>query len=848
MSANGAILRLAWRDTRRVPVRAVLVLLLVAIPVCAAYVGLSAALTANPPASDVVRANFGFSGSDLLMVPIYSPLPDTVNAPAEAERRTHGGPSAVYRSAWFHAHVTFDPVAETEGTTYQYVEGNPSVLPWRIVEGRTPSGANEIALDRAQLRALGAGIGSVVTIPDYPSVLRPSPPQMITGIASSVDHSPVAITSDLLTPANSTLYLGTTTKWVDADAALSLGGYKPPSAGPWLGTLGVSVSMVLILAVVGLIIAAAFSVGSERRVRSFGLMTANGVTPRQAGSVVFVSAMIAAIAGIVLGLGVGARIAPELVELMQRHTEFVGSGPLITPNALQLGVLVLVAIAAAALAARQPAARVRKRPALQSLSGRAGETPLKRATPIGGVVLLCIAVVFAALHGRLPSAFTFVSVGAALVATVLLARSMVSFFAALGRRTGGALAVGLRAAGRNRSRSASIAGAIAVITLVAAVVATLVSLGRVDNDTSYQAAYPTYGPESLLGSNTTVLADGSAVVVAEAYLPQPPTNDVAEARAALPGATETTSWLVQTPGRAPGSVVRFYVVPPEVIAAFGNEKGVSDFEAGHALALSPATLMHPVPTTVEGTGAGGVPYSVPVVEPPFDLTEMVPFGTLYSDALVVTPETARTLGFDPTTGRVPLLQTAPSSVPLPTSEPALLGSAQVFTQPGSTESATVAALVATKAGPASVQAKRDAAAARKYEAAWQARRAVLARRQEWLILAIAALLALGITAVGTALTMVDAKRSSAVLSAVGASPGMRRIANGAIAAVQVLPGALVGVTVGTAVAYLGSRHLEGVAALPWAFLIGMLVAVPLVAAGGTALLTRRRVALPVRID
>lgn len=842
MSANGAILRLAWRDTRRVPVRAVLVLLLVAIPVCAAYIALTAYTSANPPVSDVVRSAFGRPGSDLLRVPLSASA--SADPAKEARRLTTGGPYAVYRSAYTSAPFTAGPVTKDINVEfYEYVNADPSVLPWRIVEGRAPTGENEVAVDRATLQSLNAGIGSVLTSSQFPS-----PPQVVTGIASSLDDLPVAITPHLLTDANSTQFLGTTTKWVDAEAVLtgsfsSLSGLGPSN---WLGTLGIAVAMVLVLAVVGLIIAAAFSVGSERRVRAFGLMTANGVTPRQAGNVVFLSAMIAAVAGVAFGFGVGALIAPPLIE---NHTSFVpAGGRLITPDLVQLAVLVFAAIVAASVAARQPAARVRKRPPLQSLSGRVGETPLKRATPILGGVLLCSAVVLTALHAHLSSGFSALAAVAALIATVLLARSLVSLFAAIGRRTGGALAVGLRAAGRNRSRSASIAGAIAVITLVAAVVATLVSLGRVDNDTSYQAAYPTYGPESLLGSNTTVLADGSAVVVAEAYLPQPPTNDVAEARAALPGATETTSWLVQTPGRAPGSVVRFYVVPPEVIAAFGHEKGVSDFEAGHALALSPATLMHPVPTTVEGTGAGGVPYSVPVVEPPFDLTEMVPFGTLYSDALVVTPETARTLGFDPTTGRVPLLQTAPSSVPLPTSEPALLGSAQVFTQPGSTKSATVAALVATKAGPASVQAKRDAAAARKYEAAWQARRAVLARRQEWLILAIAALLALAITAVGTALTMVDAKRSSAVLSAVGASPGMRRIANAAIAAVQALPGALVGVTVGTVVAYLGSRHLEGVAALPWAFLIGMLVAVPLVAAGGTALLTRRRVALPVRID
>jgi putative ABC transport system permease protein len=128
----------------------------------------------------------------------------------------------------------------------------------------------------------------------------------------------------------------------------------------------------------------------------------------------------------------------------------------------------------------------------------------------------------------------------------------------------------------------------------------------------------------------------------------------------------------------------------------------------------------------------------------------------------------------------------------------------------------------------------------------------------WILFGMAGVLMLGGTLTATFLALSDARPDLATLSAVGASPRMRRAVAAAYAVsvglVGAILGAAVGLVPGIAVSYPLTRkftsgpgpthYLE----IPWLQIVGLVVLLPLVTALVVGLLARSRLPLVARLD
>jgi len=128
----------------------------------------------------------------------------------------------------------------------------------------------------------------------------------------------------------------------------------------------------------------------------------------------------------------------------------------------------------------------------------------------------------------------------------------------------------------------------------------------------------------------------------------------------------------------------------------------------------------------------------------------------------------------------------------------------------------------------------------------------------WILFGLAAVLMLGGTLTATFLALSDARPDLATLSAVGASPRMRRaVASSYAVAVGVVGaalGAAVGLVPGIAVSYPLTRNFTGVPGpshyldIPWLEIVGLVVLLPLVTAVVVGLLARSKLPLVARLD
>jgi putative ABC transport system permease protein len=127
----------------------------------------------------------------------------------------------------------------------------------------------------------------------------------------------------------------------------------------------------------------------------------------------------------------------------------------------------------------------------------------------------------------------------------------------------------------------------------------------------------------------------------------------------------------------------------------------------------------------------------------------------------------------------------------------------------------------------------------------------------WILFGLAGILMLGGTLTATFLALSDARSDLATLSAVGASPRMRRGVAAAYAVSVGLVGALLGAAVGfipgVAVSYPLTRDFTGEGpshylSIPWLEIVGLVVLLPVLTALVVGLLARSRLPLVARLD
>ena len=253
-------------------------------------------------------------------------------------------------------------------------------------------------------------------------------------------------------------------------------------------------------AILGMLLIALVSVGgftvlAQRRLRSIGMLAAQGATERHIRLVVSANGVATGVAGAVAGFVIGL-----VAWLLYRPTAQSSAHHEIGTFQLPWTVIVVsmvLALVATYFAASRPARQISRVPVVAALSGRppAPKVTGRLAQPIG-IVLLVISFLLLGAAGATPAGGhadggqgnQLLELAAGLialcVAIVLLAPTLLGVVAWLGRRSPISVRLALRDLSRYRSRSGPALAAIAIATLIAVIVC-VETAGRFANVLDY---------------------------------------------------------------------------------------------------------------------------------------------------------------------------------------------------------------------------------------------------------------------------------------------------------------------------------------------------------------------------
>ncbi len=496
--------RLARREVRRRPGRTVLVSLLVAVPVRALLLGSAAwrtdqaQRTIDPFGQATVRMEVFGEGRALDVEGLASRLPTDVASTwwVDVNIPIRPATAAERDTAWTRIIVSplDDPLAD--GVVH-VIEGR---LPVAADSGTASTGSGaggEVALSPQLADTFDVEVGDVV------SLARPAQDFTVVGLVANRPNNweELFVAPGFDVAAVRTDYLRFNAlvgeRGVDAPGeVLGLLGASPwwsgsgsyvPDLGPfrnafvqtyddatgndpveylllWLG-------IAFVLAVVAVVVSAAFAVSGRRQLVGVGQLSAAGTSP---------SALrrFLALQGTWSGLvGVGVAVVLAAVGLVVARMPLFGGRVVV--RSIDWVVVVLTALVAATVAALLPARALARMSPLTALGGRHPVRQVRaRAVACGGVragggwavVLLCLAVAFST-DGDSPSGagmqalalLVMLGLGAVLVGTVLLAPMAVAALARLTRRLAGAGRLAVRELDRHRARSGALVAAIIVV-------------------------------------------------------------------------------------------------------------------------------------------------------------------------------------------------------------------------------------------------------------------------------------------------------------------------------------------------------------------------------------------------
>jgi len=798
-------LRLARRDARRGPLRAVLTLLLIAAPVTGLTAAAVLVRSAQLPASAEVERQYGQAVGRL-----YSGGVHRFTAPQQAALAVP--PSGVRLLPESLGDTIVGAGGRSRHTSLRELRYDDPLARGLVAQrsGRAPRTREEVTLSPRLLQRLHLGLGGRVTARGVPGEFS------VVGTAVSPD----ALRTDEITGFPGALggqpfsYLvglsnGTPLRVLDPYLPRTGGSFSPRplfygggGSSPPTPEAVSSAALVVVLALLEAALAAgtAFAVGARRQRRSLALLAVNGARGRDVGRVLLAQGLFygvtGALFGTALGLGVG--------RLGLSRLESYGGRLLAGTRVPWLEVVGAAAfgLAAALLAAALPARLAARVPARAALTGQRGATSTPRWITGIGVALIVIGglvTVQGATSTRLRTAQTSVALlGVVLleVGAVACCPVLIGAAARLGGRLPAAPRLALRDAARQRARSGPTVAAVAA----AVSGAMAVSVFLASTDARDRAVYLPHGPRDQVILSGGASSDGRAATVdlaaAEAALqPLHPSPFAAQLRLGAGGGYVGAGFVEPTSSYGPpvaGGV--------DLLRTLGADPARdADLLAGRAVVADPR-LLHGDTLTVEDDDARGHRRTVrlPAVQAQWPAGYAQP-------GFIVSPEVVRSAGLRP-------------------------GEVQHRARIDPTASQATRASV--------VSAARDDGLYVQLESGYQSRVGLV----QLALLGVAALLALGVTAVATALAGSEARDDLAVLGAVGAAPSLRRRYGAAQAGVTAVLGGGLGLLIGLvpAAAVIAGRVDRIPFTVPWQPVAAFLVALPLLAAFGGALLTRSR--------
>lgn len=516
MSGARLAFRLARREIRRRPLRAALVVLLVVVPVFVLTV------------ADVLIESEYVRSPERRFARDYGPasyvyrdfVTDAVAAPAGVPTFVPPLPAGSRAVAFRWGALPLTPRDGIPAPEVEVTDAHASAFEFtgaRLVAGRAP-GPGEVALSSVLARAFGVGIGDRLVLdrpqfsarvvgitearsddrratfdaPDFPfgTVTQPG---LVSYVVPVVLPPDVSIARRSPSGARDGIRFETPTGPRPVPVVVVRLGAMPnhevfapedrdrrivdPQVKFWSW-----VGVALLLAMVAVVIAAAFATTARRQLAVLGQLAANGARPAFLRRMLTLQGTLLGVVGAALGVGTGLltlRLTRGWIASLYHHEVDY----LLTWD---LAAIALTAMVAATLAARFPARSASRIPVLAALAGRRPLAPVPKlawlkavivfVTGIGLLLLVVLGsdgspaqlgAVVAILGGL------FVMAGAA-----MLTPSVVTLIARWGSRLGVSGRLATRSLERVRSRSAAIVTAIAIAgTLAVAVVTGMLGLG-----------------------------------------------------------------------------------------------------------------------------------------------------------------------------------------------------------------------------------------------------------------------------------------------------------------------------------------------------------------------------------
>ncbi len=378
--ARRAVIRWAWRLLRREWRQQLLILGLVTVAVAATIVG-AAVATDTPPA-----ANAGF-GTAQDQATFQAPDPHLASQIAALQHRFGRIDVIENEAAAIPGSInTYDLRGQNPRGPY----GQPMLS---LVSGHYPAGPGQVAVTSDLAATFRLKVGDLWH--------AGGTARRVTGIVANpqnlVDEFALVVPGQVTAPSQVTVLF---------DAR----GVPPHKIGPYVSTPHSASSsnvinpetIVLALTTVGMLLIALVGIGgftvlAQRRLRSLGLLAAQGATARNIRLVVWANGvlvgLLGAVAGFVLGLAAWLAYRPS-VESDAHHS--IGAFQL--PWTV-IGVAMTLAVVATYVAAARPARSMARIPVVTALSGRPAPPKQVHRSALPGLILLGGAAVLFAFSG-----------------------------------------------------------------------------------------------------------------------------------------------------------------------------------------------------------------------------------------------------------------------------------------------------------------------------------------------------------------------------------------------------------------------------------------------------------------
>jgi putative ABC transport system permease protein len=802
VSARRAVIRWAWRLLRREWRQQLLILALITVAVAATFVG-AAVATNTPPAPG---AGFG-TATDMATLKPGSGLSARIAALARRfgrvdviENETIPIPGSV---------LTYSLRAQDPHGPF----GQPMLS---LSSGHYPTGSGQVALTSGLASQLGLKIGDtwrgrgaprrVVGIVANPQDLL----QWFALVAPGQVRAPSQVTVLFDAPGVNPRSLGrnvvsrTTVGHRNAANAIN-----PVTISLAAATLGIFL--------VALVSVGGFTVLAQRRLRSIGMLGAQGATDANIGLVVrangFATGVVGAGAGFVLGLAAWLAYRPR-AEASAHHV----MGAFHLPWLVIL-VSMALAVLASYLAAARPAKAIARVPIVAALAGRppAPRQARRWAGPVGaGLLVLAFFLIGLASEQATSSAGGPLFLGLILglvalcVGVVLVAPACLALLSKAARWAPITVRLAMRDLARYRARSGAALGAISLSVLIAAIIC-VISAARFGNVLDYVG--PNLAPNQIaVYPNQLLVNPGAQMTGAQLATMAAETKGIAASLGSRDIVKlETTNSALQRATTGRNWYGPVYVATPQLLRAYGISSSQVNPNA-YILTMRPSLSSLTNMQLLYGAAKFGPPGSSSpcppsycVANPKIQEISALPSGTSAPNT-VVTEHAVRQLRLTTTTAGW-LIQTPDS-----------LTAGQIS---AAQHAAALAGLsVETRNSIPTLAEIIDVATV------------------------FGILLALGILAMSVGLLRSETSSDVRMLTATGAGGRARRAISATTAGALALIGAIVGIAGGyiAAIGFFRTNQLDtltSLSSIPLTNLLLILVGMPLIAAAGGWLLGGR---------